>query len=97
MDFLKSFKLPSSHREIGMGESMQTVRLSPLQGSEPKALIKVGDDVMLAAGTAVPADGATGYGTGCIFQHTDGGDGTSLYVNEGDRDSANFNAITVAA
>jgi len=47
-------------------------------------------------GKTVPSDGATGYGTGCLFQHTDGGDGTALYVNEGDGNSANFNAITVA-
>lgn len=48
-------------------------------------------------GTTVPADGATGYETGCLFQKIDGGDGTSLYVNEGDVDSADFNAVTVGA
>jgi len=48
------------------------------------------------SGETVPADGESGYATGCIFQHTDGGDGTALYVNEGDADSCDFNAVTVS-
>lgn len=55
-----------------------------------------GVGIMQAYGTTVPSDAATGYATGCLFHQTDGGDGTSLYVNEGDADSADFNAITVA-
>lgn len=51
---------------------------------------------LLASGTTVPADGTAGYQTGCLFQHTDGGDGTALYVNEGTLASCDFNAITVA-
>jgi len=47
-------------------------------------------------GTTVPTDGTAGYETGCLFQHTDGGDGTALYVNEGTVTSCDFNAITVA-
>lgn len=53
--------------------------------------------ILLAYGTTVPSDTEEGYATGCLFQHTDGGDATSLYVNEGDEDSANFNAVTVGA
>jgi hypothetical protein len=45
----------------------------------------------------VPTDGDAGYSPGCLCIHTDGGDGTSLYVNEGTVSSCNFNAITVAA
>lgn len=52
---------------------------------------------ILDFGNTVPSDGVSGYATGCIFIHTDGGDGTALYVNEGSSTSANFNAITVAA
>lgn len=52
--------------------------------------------ILQAAGVTVPGDGASGYATGCLFQHTDGGDGTALYVNEGTSLSADFNAITVA-
>lgn len=50
----------------------------------------------LAHGDTVPEDGTAGYMTGCLFQHSDGGDGTALYVNEGDEDACDFNAVTVA-
>jgi hypothetical protein len=53
--------------------------------------------LLLASGATVPTDGEIGYQTGCIFQHTDGGDATALYVNEGTVASCNFNAITVGA
>jgi hypothetical protein len=48
-------------------------------------------------GPTVPADGVAGFGVGCLFAHTDGGDGTALYVNEGTTASCDFNAVTVAA
>ena len=51
---------------------------------------------LLASGKEVPADGRSGYQTGCLFLHTDGGDGTALYVNEGTFDSCDFIAVTVA-
>ena len=51
---------------------------------------------ILDYGKTVPSDSAAGYATGCIFIHTDGGDGTALYVNEGTSSAADFNAITVA-
>lgn len=54
------------------------------------------DKLLIASGTTVPADDTAGYETGCLFQHTDGGDGTALYVNEGTSTSCDFNAITVA-
>lgn len=54
------------------------------------------DGLLLASGTSVPTDGVQGYSTGCLFQHTDGGDGTALYVNEGTFASCDFNAVTVA-
>ncbi len=46
-----------------------------------------------ASGATVPTDGDDGYQTGCIFQQTDGGAGTALYINEGSVTSADFNAI----
>lgn len=52
--------------------------------------------LLFSAGPTVPTDGDAGYATGCLFQHTDGGDGTALYVNEGTVTSCDFNAITVA-
>lgn len=55
-----------------------------------------GVGILLAYGTTVPADGADGYATGCLFIHTDGTAGTTLYCNEGTADSADFDAVTVA-
>lgn len=55
-----------------------------------------GVGIMDAYGDTVPADAATGYATGCLFRHTDGGAGTSLYVNEGTKASADFNAVAGA-
>lgn len=52
--------------------------------------------LLQASGDTVPADGTAGYATGCLFQHTDGGSGTALYVNEGTAASCNFDAVTVA-
>jgi len=52
--------------------------------------------LLLASGKTVPADGTSGYQTGCLFQHTDGGAGTALYVNEGTVTSCDFDAVTVA-
>jgi hypothetical protein len=55
----------------------------------------VSDPGMLYAhGAAVPTDGDAGYATGCVFAHTDGGAATALYVNEGDVDECDFNAVT---
>lgn len=56
-----------------------------------------GNGILIAAGLTLPTDGDVGYSVGCIFIHTDGGDGTALYVNEGSNTSADFNLITVAA
>lgn len=44
-----------------------------------------------AKGASVPTDGDVGYATGCVFIDTDGGVGTTLYVNEGSATSADFN------
>ncbi len=52
--------------------------------------------LLMVSGDTVPTDGESGYQTGCLFQNTDGGDGTALYVNEGDYESCDFNAVTVA-
>lgn len=62
------------------------------------ALLKIGipernRGLLWASGTVVPSDNADGYQTGCIFQKTDGGDGTSLYINEGSVTACDFNAV----
>jgi len=66
-------------------------RICSLLRFKPPANELVG--LLMASGPTVPTDGAYGYAPGCIFQHTDGSAGTVLYVNEGDEDSADFNAI----
>ena len=67
---------------------------SLLRITEPEPAIVSG--LLLDHGKTVPTDGTSGYETGCLFQHIDGGDGTALYVNEGTVSSCDFNAITVA-
>jgi len=52
-----------------------------------------GELIMMAYGTSVPTDATSGYAVGCIFVHTDGGNDTALYVNEGTAASCDFNAI----
>jgi len=49
--------------------------------------------MLFSSGATVPTDGTDGYQTGCIFQHTDGGAETALYVNEGSVTSCDFNAV----
>lgn len=51
------------------------------------------EGILIASGKEVPADGTSGYQTGCIFQHIDGGAGTALYVNEGTVTACDFNAL----
>ncbi len=48
---------------------------------------------VLGRGTTVPTDATSGYATGCIFMDTDGGVGTSFYINEGTSSSCDFNAM----
>lgn len=52
-----------------------------------------GVGIFVAQGDTVPSDGAAGYATGCIYVHRDGGAGTAIYVNEGTKTSANFDAV----
>ena len=62
----------------------------------PRATFISEDGVLDCYGTTKPADAAVGFATGCLFRKIDGGAGTSLYVNEGDAASANFNAVAGA-
>ena len=70
-------------------------RVASLLRIKPPSVTSPG--YLQASGITVPTDGATGYQTGCLFQHTDGGNATSLYVNEGSVTSCDFNAIDVGA
>lgn len=55
-----------------------------------------GIGILRAWGDIVPPDGEPGYATGCLFQHTDGGPGTSLYANEGTLESCDFNPLVTS-
>lgn len=66
-------------------------RVAALLRMKPPLVANVG--LLFSSGPTVPTDGTVGYQTGCIFQHTDGGDGTSVYVNEGSVTSCDFNTI----
>ena len=67
------------------------------QGADSVILTDGSGNALFAFGTTVPTDADSGYATGCLYSDTDGGDGTSLYVNEGSSTSCNFNAVTVGA
>lgn len=67
------------------------------QGTDNVILTDGSGNALFAHGATVPTDADSGYAVGCLYAHTDGGDGTSLYVNEGTSSSCDFNAITVAA
>jgi len=62
-------------------------------GATPKVIFKSEDGILLCYGTTVPSDAAEGYSQGCIFLHVDGAAGQTLYINEGDDSSCDFNVV----
>jgi len=58
-------------------------------------LINTPAGFLLAYGLTMPADASEGYAPGCLFIHTDGTNGSALYVNEGTKASSDFNLIVV--
>ena len=58
--------------------------------------LTVNRGLLFGSGPTVPTDADDGWQVGALFQHTDGGDGTAIYVNEGSITSADFNAIVTA-
>lgn len=53
--------------------------------------------IFFAMGATVPVNAGAGYLRGCLFLHTDGALGDSLYINEGSVTSCDFNASESAA
>lgn len=51
------------------------------------------EGVRIDAGDTVPTNGVSGFPKGSLFIKTDGGVGTTIYINEGSISSCNFNAI----
>ena len=73
------------------GHAIQAGSTAGVFDSEGKFFaIGPGGPVLMAWGKEVPKDGTAGYATGCTFQHTDGGSGSSFYVNEGNENSCHF-------
>ena len=68
-------------------------RIASLLRIRPPITSNVG--LLIASGATVPPDGSVGYQTSCIFQHTDGAHGTTLWTNEGDEISSTFAALDV--
>lgn len=57
----------------------------------------MGNNILFATGTDVPADTTSGYAKGCLFIDTDVAAGTTgLYVNVGTKTSCNFDAVSDA-
>lgn len=56
----------------------------------------VSNDVLMSSGVTVPTDADSGYSAGSFFVKTDGGVGSTWYVNEGSNTSSDFNAITAS-
>lgn len=52
---------------------------------------------LFAWGTTVPTNDTAGYAPGCMFVHTDGGDETAFYINEGTALLCDFNVTGNAA
>lgn len=44
-----------------------------------------------------PTDGGAGFAVGCVYVQTDGGVGSTMYVNEGSTTSCDFNVVESAA
>ncbi len=51
-----------------------------------------GSGIVMLIGSGTIDDGSTGYAPGCLYLRQDGGIGTTLYVNEGNGESCDFNA-----
>lgn len=56
------------------------------------SLFESEDGILQAYGTAVPS-AAAGYAEGCIFHVIDASGGATLYVNEGDATTSDFNLV----
>jgi hypothetical protein len=67
---------------------------APAGTTTPRVIFASADGVLICYGTAVPG-AVAGYAPGCLFLHTDGGDATALYVNEGTAATADFDAVLV--
>lgn len=54
-------------------------------------------NAIIAAGASAPADGGSGYESGCIFIKNAGTEDAQIYINVGTSTSCNFDPITTSA
>jgi hypothetical protein len=80
-----------------LADKLQRSKLPTPSSTPVKMLVDENGNCRWAYGTAVPTDTDTGYVTGCVFQHTDGGDNDAVYINEGTAASCDFNVATVGS
>ena len=79
----------------GIDMSSEQVLKTPGLGCDTLRVTReLGDLKFEGIGNTVPVDGTTGWAKGATFVDADGGIGTTLYVNEGDETTSDFNAVT---
>ena len=66
-------------------------RIAKLLKFQPPVYQNAG--LLFGSGDTVPVDGAVGWQTGAIFQHTDGTESTAIYVNEGTYTACDFDPM----
>jgi len=65
---------------------------APAGTAAVKTIFKSEDGILLCYGTTAP-DALAGYAQGCIFYDINGEAGATLYVNEGDDTTSDFNVV----
>ena len=78
--------------------SEQKITSPPLGGDTERVIgdFSGGAGKHFVHGLVVPTDGVEGYAPGCFFIDVNGGQGATLYVNEGTLVSANFDLVTTS-
>lgn len=90
-------QVSSCLEDIDMG-SEQKITVPPIGEDSERVMIEfsTGMGKVLVHGLVVPTDGVEGYAPGCIFMDVNGGQGATVFVNEGTLASANFDLVTTA-
>jgi acyl CoA:acetate/3-ketoacid CoA transferase beta subunit len=83
--------------EFTIGFELNNMVAAPAGEAVVQVIFRSEDGILDCYGTTVPTDADEDYATGCTFRKVNGGNATSIYVNEGDQDSALFKAMTVEA
>jgi len=83
-------------RSKEIAKMFQPVGVSMTPGSTTVTAMNLDESgkITFAKGATVPTDAEAGYAKGCYFVQTDGGIGTTIYINEGSNTSCDFNAIS---